>query len=433
MPHVTEAMRQIGVADHHSPCERLKRAHAAAAGNLESNLERRMKNLTDDFGTGRRFKTAMIGGGKGAFFAGYHRAAMRLCNRFEIVAGAFSSDPGVSRAAGEALGVAPGRVYDSFSSLVESEAVRDDRMDVAVIVTSNHLHFEPCRLLLQRGIPVICDKPLVNALPEALELRRLVEQEDTFFAVTYTYCGYPMVRDARARIKAGEIGDVRFMYVEYLLEWGADDPSKLGTKGGIWRDDPAKAGPTGAMGDVGTHAFNMLEFLSGRRCSRLCARLSRLAPGRVLEDTGVVQLDFEGGVEGLLWTSLAAPGHRNGLRFKVVGSKGTLEWAQEAPETLKLGRLAQGDVTYRRGLSDMTQEAASVVSLPAGNSEGYLEALAVLYADFARALAAGPGWRTAVATPIPDIVEGVRGVALSDAVVRSDRLREWVPFPDVDG
>jgi len=176
----------------------------------------------------------------------------------------------------------------------------------------------------------------------------------------------------------------------------------------------------------------MLEFLSGRRCNRLCARLSRLVPGRVLEDTGVLQLDFDG-IEGLLWTTLAAPGHRNGLRFKVVGSKGTLEWAQEAPETLKLGRLGQGDVTYRRGLSDMTQEAASVVSLPAGNSEGYLEALAVLYSDFARALDAGPSWRTAVATPIPDIVEGVRGVALSDAVVRSDRLREWVPFPDVDG
>jgi predicted dehydrogenase len=231
--------------------------------------------------------------------------------------------------------------------------------------------------------------------------------------LTYTYCGYPMVRDARVRIQGGEIGDVRFMYVEYLLEWGADDLSKLGAKGGIWRDDPCKAGLTGAIGDVGTHAFNMLEFLSRRRCTELSARLSRIVPGRVLDDTGVLQLKFEGGIEGLLWTTQAAPGHRNGLRFKIIGSKGSLEWSQEAPETLKLGRLGRGDVIYRRGQTDMTAEAAAIVSLPAGNSEGYLEALGVLYADFAIALDAGAGWRTSVATPIPDIVEGLRVAWLS--------------------
>jgi predicted dehydrogenase len=269
----------------------------------------------------------------------------------------------------------------------------------------------------------------VNELSEASELVRLAERKGVFFALTYTYCGYPMVRDARARIRAGEIGEVRFMYAEYLLEWGADDLSKLGAKGGIWRDDPTKAGPTGSIGDVGIHAFNMLEFLSGRRCTELYARLSRIVPGRVLDDTGVLMLNFEGGSEGLLWTTQAAPGHRNGLRFKIVGSTGSLEWAQEAPETLKLGRLARGDIVYRRGQSDMTPEAAAVVSLPAGNSEGYLEALAVLYADFATALEAGSAWQTSVATPIPDIVEGWRGVALSEAAVRSDANRAWVAFP----
>ena len=389
-----------------------------------------MKNLTGDIPKRRRFTAGMVGGGKGAFFASYHRAAMRLCNRFDIVAGAFSSDPDTGREAGEAFDVAPERIYASFAEMAEREAARADRIDVVVIVTPNHLHFAACRLFLECGIPVVCDKPLVNDLGEASELVRLADSTGLFFALTYTYCGYPMVRDARARIHAGEIGELRFLYAEYLLEWGADDPSKLGAKGGIWRDDPAKAGPTGSIGDVGIHAFNMLEFLSGRRCTKLSARLSRLVPGRVLDDTGVLLLDFDGGAEGLLWTSQAAPGHRNGLRVKIVGSKGSLDWSQEAPETLKLGRLGQGDVVYRRGQSDMTPEAASIVSLPAGNSEGYLEALAVLYGDFATALEAGADWRGSVATPIPDIGEGWRGVALSDAAIRSDASRMWVPFPE---
>jgi predicted dehydrogenase len=389
-----------------------------------------MRNLVDDIPKRSRFKVGMVGGGKGAFFASYHRAAMRLCNRFNIVAGVFSSDPLTCREAGEAFDLAPDRIYTSFAEMAEREVAREDRIDVGVIVTPNHLHFEPCRLFLERGIPVICDKPLVNDLDEARALVRLAERKGVFFAVTYTYCGYPMVRDARARIRAGEIGDVRFMYVEYLLEWGADDLSKLGAKGGIWRDDPRKAGATGSIGDVGTHAFNILEFLSGRRCTELSARLSRIVPGRVLDDTGILQLNFEGGIEGLLWTSQAAPGHRNGLRFKIIGSNGSLEWSQEAPETLKLGRLGQSDLIYRRGQSDMMPEAAAIVSLPAGNSEGYLEALGVLYADFATGLEAGPTWRTSVATPIPDVVEGMRGVALSEASIRSDARRGWVSFPN---
>jgi predicted dehydrogenase len=389
-----------------------------------------MKNLAGDIPKRKRFKVGMVGGGKGAFFAGYHRAAMRLCNRFDIVAGAFSSNPDTCQEAGEAFDLAPDRIYGSFVEMAEREGARDDRIDVAIVVTPNHLHFEPCRLFLNLGIPVICDKPLVNDLDEARKLVNLAEEKGVFFALTYTYCGYPMVRDARARIQGGEIGDVRFMYVEYLLEWGADDLSKLGAKGGIWRDDPRKAGLTGAISDVGTHAFNMLEFLSGRRCTELCARLSRIVPGRLLDDTGVLQLNFEGGIEGLLWTTQAAPGHRNGLRFKIIGSKGSLEWSQEAPETLKLGRLGRGDIIYRRGQTDMTAEAAAIVSLPAGNSEGYLEALGVLYADFAIALEAGAAWRTSVATPIPDIVEGLRGVALSVAAVQSDASRAWVTFPN---
>jgi predicted dehydrogenase len=387
-----------------------------------------MRPLTNDIPRARRIRAGMIGGGKGAFFAEYHRAAMRMCNRFEIVAGAFSSDPALCREAGAAFGLDRDRAYTSFSAMAEAEAARTDRIDVAVVVTPNHLHFEPCRLFLEAGIPVICDKPLVNSLEDARTLAQLAERHDTFFALTYTYLGYPMVRDARARIRDGELGEIRFMYVEYLLEWLADDPAKLG-KGGIWRGDPAKAGPTGALGDVGTHAFNLLEFLSGRRCTRLNAKLSTIAPSFALDDTDVVQLEFEGGVDGLLWSCLAAPGHRNGLRVKIVGTKASLEWRQESPETLLLGRLGKADLVYHRGHSDMTSDGRRAVSLPAGNSEGYIDALAVLYSDFALALDAGSGWRTATSFPLPDIREGVRGVALSLACVDSNTRRSWVEFP----
>jgi predicted dehydrogenase len=389
-----------------------------------------MARLTDDIPRKPKHRVGMIGGGRGAFFAAYHRAAMRLTNRFELVAGAFSSNPDVSAEAGSALDIQPDRIYANYAEMAAAEATRSDRIDAAIIVTPNHLHYEPCKLFLGAGIPVICDKPLVNSLAEAVEIKHIADKADTFAALTYTYSGYPMVRDARERIRAGEIGEIRFMYVEYLLEWLANDPSKLG-KGGIWRGQPEKAGPTAALGDVGTHAFHMLEFLSGKRCVELNARLRSTVPGWAMDDNDVVQLSFEGDVDGLLWCSLASPGHRNGLRFKIVGSKGTLEWAQEAPETLKLGRLGKSDKIFRRGLSDMSPGAIADTSLPAGNPEAYLEALAVLYADFADGLSAGTNWRGATATPIPDLREGVRGVALGELCVASSKSRSWVPFPAV--
>ncbi|MPQ67961.1 MULTISPECIES: Gfo/Idh/MocA family oxidoreductase [unclassified Pseudomonas] len=389
-----------------------------------------MAILTGDIPAKRKLKVGMVGGGKGAFFASYHRAAMRLCDRFEIVAGAFSSDPATGREAGEALGVDATRIYSTFELMALGEKARPDPIEAVVIVTPNFLHFEPCRLFLEAGIPVICDKPLVNSLDEALELLRIARQRDTFLAMTYTYLGYPMVRDARSRIQGGELGEIRFLYVEYLLEWLAPGVEHLG-KSLAWRGEPAKAGPTAALGDVGTHAFNMLEFLSGRRCTGVNAKLTSTVPGWAMDDTNVVQLEFEGGVDGLLWASLAAPGHRNGLRFKVIGSKASIEWCQEAPETLRFTPTGEAERIYRRGQSDNCAQTLAFTSLPAGNSEGYLEALAVLYADFAQALEAGSAWRSATVVPIPDIQEGARGVALSQACVESNRRRGWVPFPQV--
>jgi predicted dehydrogenase len=388
-----------------------------------------MARLTSDIPGQRRFKVGMVGGGQGAYFASYHRAAMRLSDRFDIVAGAFSSEAEKCREAGAAFNLDPERIYLSIEDMAAAESRRPDPIEAVIIVTPNHLHFEPCRLFLQAGIPVICDKPLVNGSEQAYELADIADRHNTFFAMTYTYQGYPMVRDARSRIQAGELGDIRFMYVEYLLEWLAPGVKGL-SKSLAWRGDPEKAGPTGVLGDVGTHAFNMLEFLSGRRCTHLNAKLSTVVPGWGLDDTCVVQLEFEDGVDGLLWASFAAPGHRNGLRFKIVGSKASIEWCQESPETLLFTPIDGADRVYRRGQSDNMAQTLSFTSLPPGNTEGYLEALAVLYADFADALDAGSGWRTATRVPLADIHQGVRGVVLSQVCVESSQRRAWVPFPE---
>lgn len=389
-----------------------------------------MSRLTDDFPRKTRIPVGMIGGGQGAYFAAYHRAAMRLSNRFRLVAGIFSADSKKSRDAGEALEIAPDRVYTDHHAMAAAEAARADAVKAVIVVTPNYLHYEQCKTFLSVDIPVICDKPLTTRLDHALELASLAKQRGLFSAVTYTYCGYPMVRDARARIAAGEIGEVRFVYVEYLLEWLAGDRSKLG-QGAVWRGQRDKVGPTSALGDIGTHAFNIVEFVTSARCLKLSARLLSDTPGWELDDTDIVQLSFTGKVEGLLWTSLAAPGHRNGLRFKIVGSKGTLEWVQEAPETLKLSRLDKADKIYRRGLSDMSPIAQRDVSLPGGSPEAYIEALANLYADYADCLDAGSAWRHATETPISDFAEGARGVALIEACVSSHETQQWVAFPDV--
>lgn len=389
-----------------------------------------MKRLVSDIPAQRRLRVGMVGGGKGAFFASIHRAAMRLSDRYDLVAGCFSANPATSQEAAEALDVPPDRAYATFEEMAAREVERPDPIEAVIVVTPNHLHFAPCKAFLQAGIPVICDKPLVHRSSEARELQRHADEYDTFFAVTYTYTGYPMVRDARARVRQGEIGEVRFLYAEYLLEWLADDPAKLG-KGGIWRGNPNEAGPTGALGDVGTHAFQMLEFVSGLRCTGLNATLLKTVSGFGLEDTNMLQLEFGAQAHGMLWSSLAAPGHRNGLRIKIVGTKGSLEWRQEAPETLHLSRLGAADMIYRRGQADNTPDAFTAISLPAGNPEAYVEALANLYCDYAQAIAAGAAWRQALSVPVADLQEGLRGVLLSELAVSSSAKRAWVRFPAI--
>jgi predicted dehydrogenase len=366
----------------------------------------------------------MVGGGTGSFFASYHRAAMRLSGRWDLVAGAFSSDMARSVASGSALGVAPDRVYRDADALAEGEAGRPDGARTVAVVTPNALHFEQCKVSLERGLNVICDKPLVNELEEAWTLHELAKRKGVFFGVTFTYPGYPMVREARSRIARGDLGRIKFAYAEYLQEWVAEDPRNLGAKGGSWRSDPNVAGPTGTMADVGTHAQSVLEFLLGTPIEAVSARLST-STGRAIDDRAILMLRFSEGTEGLIWADQALPGHRNGLRVKVAGETATLEWRQEAPETLWIGTLGGADQILHRGQKDMAPEAMSYVTFPAGVPEGYLEALGILYADFA----------DAVETPdqpgpfeVPDIVYGLRGVALCEAALTSNgKGGAWTP------
>ncbi len=388
-----------------------------------------MYRLASDLHLRKRLPIGMIGGGAGSFFAPFHRAAMRLSGRWDLKAGAFSSEATKSSAAGEALGVEAARIYSNVHALVASERRRSDGVRAVAVVTPNHLHFEACHALLEAGIGVICDKPLVNGLEEARTLRSMARDRGTFFGMTYTYCGFPMVREARTRALAGDIGDIRFAYAEYLQEWLADKPEHLGAKAGAWRTDPTKAGPTGTLGDVGTHAFNLLEFVTGKTVAQVSATMLTTVPGRKLDDCDVVQLRFDGGFAGLIWATQAAPGHRNGLRFKIVGSEGSLEWRQEAPETLQIGRLGQADTILHRGQREMTRQGAGEVTLPAGNPEGYLEALAVLYTDFADALDPANGSATS-SYPHPGVEEGFRGVSLCECALDSSRDDgAWVSLP----
>ena len=373
--------------------------------------------LASDLDQCKRLPIGMIGGGRGSFFAPYHRAALRLSGRWSLAAGMFSSDRSTSFEAAQALGVETDRTYESVEELAKRESSRGDGVKAVAIVTPNHLHFDACKTLIEHGLGVICDKPLVNSLDEARVLRQLAQARGVFFGMTYTYCGYPMAREARQLVEQGSIGDVRFVYVEYLQEWLADKPENLGAKAGGWRTDPSKAGPTGTMADVGTHAFNLAEFVTGAKVTELSANMITTVPGRSLDDNDIVQLRFDQGFSGLLWATQAAPGHRNGLRIKVVGSTGSIEWRQEAPETLFIGELGQPDRILHRGQRTMTAIAATQTTLPAGNPEGYHEALAILYSDFADAIDA-PNKKQPF--PFPGVEEGVRGIALCEASLRSN-------------
>jgi predicted dehydrogenase len=378
-----------------------------------------------------KLRMGMVGGGIGAFIGGVHRMAAALDGEIELVCGAFSSDAEKSRQSGEQLGLAPSRSYPSFEAMIRAEKKlpAGRRMQFVSIVTPNHLHFPPAKMALRNGFPVICDKPLAFNLKEAKELERLVEETGLPFALTHNYTGYPMVKQARQMIRHGELGTLRKVVVEYPQGWLSEPVEQTGQKQAAWRTDPKRSGIAGAMGDIGTHAENLAEYVTGLRITEICADIHTFVPGRRLDDDGNVLLRFEGGASGILHASQIAAGEENNLSLRVYGEKGGLEWRQMEPNTLLVKWLNRPTQVYRTGVGDLYPEAQAHTRIPAGHPEGYLEAFANIYRSFARTLRARLDGKEPdpLYTDFPTVTDGVRGMRFIERVILSGKSRQkWV-------
>ena len=372
-----------------------------------------------------RIRLGMVGGGNDAFIGGVHRFASRLDDRYELVAGALSSTPQKARASGAVLGLDPARTYDDFKAMAIREARLEDGIEAVAIVTPNHVHYAAAREFLKRGIHVICDKPLTSTLPEARKLVKAAERSSALFVLTHNYTGYPLIRQAREMIANGELGDIRVVNVEYAQDWLTQDDD---SKQAAWRTDPAQSGLGGATGDIGTHAFNLAGFVTGLKLERLAADLQSFVSGRALDDNGHVMLRYAGGARGLLWCSQVAPGNENGLRLRVYGEKGGLEWAQENPNQLWFTPFGEPKRLLTRGGAGTGPAAARMCRIPPGHPEGYLEGFANIYSEAAIAIEAH---RTGAPVPpevqFPTVQDGLEGVQFVDACVRSSkRDGAWV-------
>jgi predicted dehydrogenase len=371
---------------------------------------------------GGRIRLGMVGGGQGAFIGAVHRIASRIDDQYELVAGALSSERKRAVASALELGIARDRAYGTFEEMAEAEARRADGIEAVAIVTPNHMHAPPARAFLRAGIHVICDKPLALNAAEARDLVRLAKRTGRIFAVTHNYTGYPMVRQARAMIAAGELGTIRLVQVEYAQDWLTEPLEKTGQKQAAWRVDPKKSGAGGALGDIGTHAHNLACFVSGLTLDSLLADLTTFVKGRRLDDNDNVLLRFKGGARGMLWASQVAPGNENGLQLRVYGTRGGLAWRQEDPNYLWHTPFGQQPRLITRGGAGSGAEAGRLTRVPPGHPEGYLEGFANIYAEVARAIrAARTGRKPGKDVTFPTVEDGLRGMEFIEAAVKSSK------------
>ena len=373
-----------------------------------------------------RIRLGMVGGGRGAFIGAVHRIASRIDDQYELVAGAFSSDPVKSAASAADLGVA--RSYGSYAEMAQKEVRRKDGIEAVAIVTPNHMHAPVAMEFLKRGIHVICDKPLTATLPEAKKLAKAAEASGVIFALTHNYTGYPMIRQAKELIASGELGDIRLVNVEYIQDWLAEPIEQTGQKQADWRTDPARSGAGGATGDIGTHAFNLGNFVSGLTLDSLAADLQSFVPGRRVDDNAHVMLRYTSGARGMLWCSQVASGQENGLRLRIFGTKAGIEWEQENPNYLYVAPLGKPKYRLTRNGPGTGEAAARMSRIPSGHPEGYLEGFANIYAEAAHAIIARrDGSPLDAAVTFPGLKEGLEGVAFVDACVRSSKRNgAWV-------
>ena len=377
---------------------------------------------------GGRIRLGMVGGGEGAFIGGVHRMAARLDGQFELLAGALSSDPERAKASAAALGLAPDRSYGSFAEMAKREARLKDGIEAVAIVTPNHMHYPAAREFLKRGIHVICDKPLTSTMADAKKLAALAETSGALFVLTHNYTGYPMIRQAREMIAAGDLGTIRLVQAEYPQDWLTERLEASGQKQADWRTDPQRSGAGGCVGDIGTHAYNLACFVSGLELAELSAELTTFVEGRRLDDNVQVMLRFRGGARGMLWASQVAPGNENGLRLRVYGEKGGLEWEQEQPNHLWFTPFGEPKRLITRGGAGAGAAAGRVTRVPAGHPEGYLEGFATIYQEAAHAIRAARAGKPAGPEVLyPGISDGLAGMAFIDACVRSSRANgRWM-------
>ncbi len=381
----------------------------------------------------RKLRMGMIGGGKDAFIGGVHRMAAALDGEIEFVCGAFSSNAEKSKASGEALRLPPNRVYANFEEMIlkEKELPEGERMDFVSIVTPNHMHFPPAKMALENGFHVVCDKPATLNLQEAKDLKEVIDRTGLLFCLTHNYTGYPMVKEARAMVQSGKLGKIRKVIVEYPQGWLAQMLEATGNKQADWRTDPARSGAAGCMGDIGTHAENMAEYITGLKITELCADLTTFVEGRKLEDDGNVLLRFDNGAKGVLHASQIANGEENDFNIRIYGEFGGLQWWQMEPNTLIYKTNEEGARRIRTGVGQLSEATKAHIRIPAGHPEAFLEAFANLYRNFAYTLKARMAGQepNPLYTDFPGIEEGIRGLAFIDTCLASANSNEkWTRF-----
>ncbi len=380
-----------------------------------------------------KLRLGMIGGGQGAFIGAVHRIAARMDDQYELVCGAFSSDSAKSKASGLLLNIKENRVYNSWQELIEKEKQlsENEQVQVISIVTPNHVHFTPAKEALENGFHVILDKPATFSLQEAKDLQKVIESTGNLFCLTHTYTGYPMVKEAKQFVFSGKLGEIRKVYVEYPQGWLSKYEEGGDNKQASWRTDPTKSGIAGAMGDIGTHAFNLCEYVSGLEITKLCADINIVVKDRQLDDDGAVLLKFDNGASGVLVATQVAAGEENNVRIRIYGEKGGIEWQQNDANTLQVKILDQPVELWRTGGSYTSSFAQHNTRTPAGHPEGYLEAFANLYKNFALTVKARLEGK--IPEPeyldFPGIKEGVRGMAFIENVIASGKSdKKWTDF-----
>lgn len=377
----------------------------------------------------RKIRLGMVGGGQGAFIGAVHRMAARLDDRYELVAGSLSSDPERAAASAAELHIAKDRSYADYAEMAILESARSDGIDVVSIVTPNHLHAPIASAFLAAGIHVICDKPLAANLSQANALMTQVQQSKCLFALTHNYSGYPMVRQARAMVTLGLLGEIRVVQAEYAQEWLSTPLESTGHKQASWRLDPQQAGSGGSLGDIASHVEHLIRYITGLQLSEVCADLTSFVPGRQLDDNAHVMLRYTSGAKGMLWSSQVAPGNENKLKLRIYGSQAGLEFRQESPNELWFTTLGQATQRLTRGGSGVSDAATHATRIPAGHPEGYLEGFAQIYKDIAEQLQARFEGRqpNPLACTVPTVEDGLLGMRFIEASVTSSKANgSWV-------